>query len=294
MKKGFNILQTNPYENTDEILKDYYFHWREFNKGNSDTKEKFTILFSSFKENYLADIEGGPLKLYLFFCFSASNQDGDSWYSVEKIASVLKVGPRTINKWIKVLVDKQLIYRDQANHKSLTTYLLPYSTTLMPANTKGSYTEDTQIIVEEISDSLKSQEKVFGELTGIFHLFQWTSSKRKKARNNNKNVQWLLFITKRPNGILTGHYYELKNSNNTIVSVREIDDSYFFHSPFKFQSTPVLGIALNNEIDITDNPFEPLKQLVEQLATIDISSIDPKQFIDYKPIEEEEIEIEID
>lgn len=292
MKKGFKILQTNPYEDTDKTIKNYYYNWREFNKGNTESKEKFAMLYSGFRENFLPTIEGGALKLYLFFCFSANNNNGESWYSIEKLAESLNVGTRTINKWIKILIDKQLIHRDLTNHRSLTTYLLPYSTTLMKADTKTAYPQDSQDIVEDIISSLYTQQIIFGELIGVYHLFQWQAGK-KKRRNSTKNVQWLLFITKRSNGILTGHYYELKNSESIVVSLKDIDDSYFFKSSFTYQGHPMLGIALDNEIDIKSNPFEPLKELIEHLSTIDVNSIDANQFLEYTDIvEEPEIEIE--
>lgn len=292
MKKGFKILQTNPYEDTDRTIKNYYYNWREFNKGNTESKEKFAMLYSGFRDNFLPTIEGGALKLYLFFCFSANNNNGESWYSIEKLAESLNVGTRTINKWIKILNDKQLIYRDLTNHRSLTTYLLPYSTTLMKTDTKAAYPNDSQVIVDDIIGSLQIQKEIFGELIGVYHLFQWKAEK-KRRRINNSNVQWLLFITRRSNGILTGHYYELKNSENMVVSKKEIDDSYFFKSTFTYQEQPVLGIALENEIDINSNPFEPLKKLIEDLSAINVSSIDANQFLDYTAIiEEPEIEIE--
>lgn len=289
MKKGFEILKKNPYEDTDLTIKNYYFSWREFNKGNQDGQETFAMLFTSFKDNYLADIEGGALKLYLFFCFNANNNYGDSWWSIEKVAEQLKVGTRTINKWMKVLVDKQLIYRDITNHRSLTTYLLPHSTALMEVDTKISHVVDSQTIVEDVISSLQKQEKVFGTLIGIFHIFQWEKSKNIR---NTGNVQWLLFITKRSNDILTGHFHQLKNSKHIVVSKRPIDNAYFFHSPFIHQNSPILGIALENEVDITSNPFGPMKALIEYLAEFNVASIDPNQIIDYGPLETEEENLE--
>ncbi|WP_336883830.1 helix-turn-helix domain-containing protein [Priestia koreensis] len=291
MVKGFRLLKHNPYEDTDNTIKNYYSSWREFNKGNSETKETFTMLFSSFKEKHLPTIEGGALKLYLFFCFSANNNNGESWYSIEKLAESLEVGTRTINKWIKILVERELIYRDQNNHRSLTTYLLPYSTTLMKVKTKIVYSRDSQEILNDVVNSLRTQQAIFGELISVYHIFQWSTSKKRRKRTD-QNIQWLLFITRRTNGILTGHYYELKNSEHKVVSKKNIDDPYFFHSTFSYEEKPLLGIALNNETDITSNPFEPLKELIEELATIDINMIDENHFLDYEDIDEIDTEIQ--
>ncbi|WP_042375283.1 helix-turn-helix domain-containing protein [Neobacillus jeddahensis] len=295
MKKGFKILPSSPYDDKDQTYKKYYSSWREFNKGNNDSKETFAMIFTSFKENHLSKIEGGALKLYLFFCFNSNNTDGDSWYSIEKIADFFKVGTRTVDKWVKILVDRQLIYREQATHKSATTYLLPYSTTLMKAQTTGSYPDDSQEIIEDITNSLKKQKQIFGNVIGVFHLFQWKISKSKKRlRTNTQNIQWILFITRRENGVLTGHYYELKASEDIVVSKRSIEETYFFTSPYTYDGNALLGIALDNEneIDITSNTYEPRKQLIEQLAIIDKSTLDPKYFIDYQEIEETNSEIE--
>lgn len=284
MRKGFKILPTNPYGDKDKTIKSYYSSWREFNKGNSESKETFAMLYTSFfKDKYLAKLDGGAVKLYLFFCFNANNANGDSWYSIPKIAEYFDVQTRTVDKWIKTLVDQQLIYREQTTKKSFTTYLLPYSTTLMKAMTKGTYPDDSQEIVNDISGSLEKQRDIFGEIIGVYHIFQWKSSK-KRLKTSNKSVQWIMFITKRNNGILTGHYYELKSPENNIVSIRNIEEPYFFESIYEYGQEKVLGIALDNEIDIQSNTFEAKKELIEQLAEIDRSVIDTNQFIEYRPI----------
>lgn len=277
MKKGIKILPSNPYSDKDTTIKNYYSSWRDFNKGNDDSKEKFAMIFTSFKENVLSDIEGGALKLYLFFSFNATNSTGDSWYSVEKIADFFDVGTRTVDKWIKILIEKELIYRENTNHKSATTYLLPYSTTLMKAMTTGTYPEDSQEVIEDISSSLINQKTVFGDIIGVYHLFQWSKS-RKRLK---KNTQWILFITKRPNGILTGHYYELKSSQNFIVSKLDVEETCFFESKFSYDNRPILGVALDNEIEITTNHYQVSKDIIEQLAIINESELHSGYFVGY-------------
>jgi len=59
MKKSIKILPSNPYSDKDTTIKNYYSSWRDFNKGNDDSKETFAMIFTSFKENVLPDIEGG-------------------------------------------------------------------------------------------------------------------------------------------------------------------------------------------------------------------------------------------
>lgn len=293
MKKGIKILPSNPYSDRDSTIKNYYSSWRDFNKGNNESKETFAMIFSSFKESVLPDIEGGALKLYLFFSFNATNATGDSWYSIEKISEFFGVGTRTVDKWIKILMEKELIYRDQNNYKSATTYLLPYSTTLMKAKTTGTYPEDTQEIVEDISALLNSQVAIFGGIVGVYHIFQWSKSKKRSM----KNTQWLLFITKRPNGVLTGHYYELNSSDKYVISKREFEDTCFFKSRFEYCNQPLLGVALNNDIDINSSHYSASKDIIEQLAIIDVNVLHPSYFVSYEEhsqSEEEEVDIKED
>ncbi|MYL57562.1 hypothetical protein GLW20_08585 [Virgibacillus halodenitrificans] len=288
MSKGFRILPSDPYSDRDKTIKSYYSSWRDFNRGNKDSKEKFAMIFTSFKDKYLSEIEGGPLKLYLFFTFNSANDSGDSWYSVEKLADFFNVGTRTVDKWIKTLVDKQLIYRDISNHRSATTYLLPYGTTLMKAMTTGTYPDDSQEIITDIISSLKQQKEIFGDIIGIYHIFQWKKGREKQINGvNARNIQWILYITKRPNGVLTGHYYELKNYQNTVLSKDEFEQTYFFESKFKHNEQPLLGVALNNEIDINSNNYEVIKGIIEQLAVIDPNEIPPSSYIGYDEIVEE-------
>lgn len=283
MKKGFKILPVNPYENKDKTIKEYYYSWREFNKGNDESKETFAMLYTSFVKNgYLSRLDGGSIKLYLFFCFNANNNNGDSWYSIPKIAEYFSVQTRTVDKWIKTLVENQLIYREQTNKKSFTTYLVPYSTTLIKAQTKVTYTEDSQEIISDILNSLEKRKDIFGELVNVFHIYQWKSSKSKES------IQWVLFITKRKNGVLVGHYYKLKNTDNRIVTLKPIKDTRFFNSQFKYKENPIIGIALNNEVNIQSNSYEAIKDLIEELAVVNLSDMPSEQFIEFIQAPEEE------
>lgn len=284
MRKGFKILPENPYENREKTIKDYYSSWREFNKGDSESKEKFAMLYKSFlNEKYLASLDGGAIKLYLFFCFNANNTNGDSWYSIAKIAEYFNVQTRTVDKWVKALVDQQLIYREQVNKRSFTTYLLPYSTSLLKAETNGTYTENNQDVIDDISNSLEKQKEILGSIVGVYHIFQWKSSKG-RTKSIDNNVQWIMFITKRKNGVLIGHYYSLKNSSNYVVSVNDIDETYFFDSLYQYKNVNILGIALSDEIDIENNNFEAKKEMIEQLAEMNRNSINANQFIEYSPL----------
>ncbi|CAM5207992.1 hypothetical protein UACE39S_00330 [Ureibacillus acetophenoni] len=292
MRKGFKILPTNPYGDKDKTIKSYYSSWREFNKGNSESKETFAMLYTSFfNDKYLAKLDGGAIKLYLFFCFNANNTNGDSWYSIPKIAEYFDVQTRTVDKWIKTLVDHQLIHREQNNKKSFTTYLLPYSTTLMKAETEGTYPDDSQDIIEDIVGSIKKQKDIFGEIIGIYHLFQWKKSRR---RLSNTNTQWILFITKRTNGILTGHYYELTSSEHMVISKRDFEQTCFFNSRYKYKNDYLLGIALNNEVDIQSNNYEVSKGIIEQLAIINRNELHSSYFVEYKQSESEDEEVTLE
>lgn len=285
--KRFKILPNHIYEDRDRTIKKYYSQWREFNKGSGGSKETFAMIFTSFYEKgYLEKLDGGAVKLFLFFSIHSNNKGGDSWYSITKIANYFKVQTRTIDKWIKSLIDNQLIYREVNENKSSTTYLLPYSTTLMEVDTKGNYPSDSQKIIDDVLDILGNQEVIFGKVIGVYHIFQW-KPKKKRRKGDLSNTQWLLFITKRSNGVLTGHYYEI-NGSNKLVSMRDIKEPYFFESDFMYNEKPLLGIALDNDIDIEIHEYEVLKDLIESLAIINPNDISGDQYIFYGQEQEPE------
>lgn len=131
---NFRVLtQLMSADDEQVALKSYYASWRSFNK---DTEEPFFALYEGFKNQHLATLESGPLRLFLYFGFHSKNQTGDSWHSISTIAEFFNTQTRTVDNWIKTLVDKGLIYRVRKGHRSHTTYIIPYSDTLIQAKPK--------------------------------------------------------------------------------------------------------------------------------------------------------------
>lgn len=79
----------------------------------------------------LKDLDEGALRLYLYFGFVADNDFGHSWHSIETISEYFGKQTRTIDHWIKKLVDAGLIYRAKDKKKSYTRFLIPYTDTII-------------------------------------------------------------------------------------------------------------------------------------------------------------------
>ncbi|WP_066638629.1 helix-turn-helix domain-containing protein [Desulfolucanica intricata] len=286
VKKRFNILMENTYDEEDTILRTFYEAWREYNKGKS---EPFFPVFNTFMEKHLKELEAGPLRLFLFFGFRANNQYGHSWYSIEKIAEYFNTQPRTINNWIKKLVDEGLIYRDRKGKKSNTTYLIPYSTTLIRLQPPKVYQEASEL-VDALIEIVKKYQHIYGSIIGVYHLFQWKMKvkAKRKVPNRNGNTQWVLILSQRDNGPVTALYYPLQHFDDYGVSKLYIDDHQLFNSPLRYENKQILGLALNHEFQI-DGPakWEAISELVEDLRHVDTEFFEQRarEFLEYGKIE---------
>lgn len=277
----FYILnrEQNAVPDENELLKNYYKSWRRTNR------EGFAIIYNDFKDKHLADLGGGPLKLYLFFCFAASNEGGWSYYSVNKIAELLKTSPRSVDSWIKVLVERQLIARGRTNKRVNNTYLLPYSTTLVELSTPKNFElEDWQQIFEFHLSRVNQYPEIYGDLVGIYHLFQWEQSNKKLTKASNNQV--LLFITKRKGEVLTGHYYKLRRSQRFGINKMLVDKMIRFESPLFYNEYPIIGFALSHTKKLTDISNKALKVLTEQLSNFLREDDDLYEHVTYEEIHE--------
>lgn len=254
-------------DKTDRALKDYYKSWRELNQKS---KSSFTAIDNSFfTKKILRDLEPGPLKLYLYFSNVASNEYGHSWHSISSIAEYFDAQSRTIDNWIKVLVDKNLIYRAQKGNKSHTTYLIPFSDTLIVHSAPKKLTEDNQSLVDDLITKIRELEFLYGEIIKVHHLFQWTSRKGKSV-NRDHSIQMLLIITKRSNGVLIGHIHFLRKSAHLSVSALEIEEHSIFQSPFMFNGINVIGIALTSYPPLQNkSSIRDIIDLVSELVSIE-------------------------
>lgn len=278
-------------DKTDKTLKEYYKSWRQQNK---ESKSPFIALDNSFRENHLSDLEPGPLRLYLYFSFAANNDYGHSWHSIQKISEFFNTQTRTIDNWIKVLVEKELIYREQKGNKSHTTYLLPFSDTIVTHPTPKKQADDNQELLDDLIKKIKDVEFIYGEIIKVFHLFQWRSRKGTPVSRED-SLQVLLIITKRKNGVLIGHFYNLRKSSHLSVSQLFIEEPCIFNSPFYFDGSNVVGIALPPIPPLmTKGSIKDTIGLINELVGLEEWEIEDRQELKYGikddvlPIVEEE------
>lgn len=262
-KKRFGLSSPIKAANEEDLMfKEYHQHWRQ---TNSSISASYAPIFTTFKDKHLKTLDGGPLKLYLYFAFAADNSYGNSWWSVEKIANFFQVQTRTIDKWIKVLIDQNLIYREQHGNKSSTTYLVPYSTTLIKQQFKTSSKTDDQKLFDQFVKKIKNRETLYGPIVEVFHLFQWN------IKNGNpivtENTQWLLALTKRNDEVLTCHYYSLKNSSHKGISEATVEDLATFDSPYVYLDSKIQGVALTHSIKLTESNTDSIIALAESIMT---------------------------
>lgn len=240
MTSGFRLTsRLSTADKMDKALKDYYRSWREQNR---QSKSGFMILDNSFKDKHLSTLEPGPLRLYLYFSFSAKNDLGFSWHSIAKMAEFFETQTRTIDNWIKVLVDKDLIYRAKKGNKSHTTYLIPFSNTIIKHPVQRNRDNDSQEVLDDLITTIEEQNFLYGDIIKAFHLFQWTS-KTGKAVTRDSSTQILLIISKRENGVLIGHTHVLRKSIKLGVNQLSIEEPYIFNSPFRFEGENLIGLA---------------------------------------------------
>lgn len=244
-KKKVRILMNRSLPaKTNELIKDYYSSWRTSNKS---TNAPFAAIYSSFKDAHLATLEPGALRLYLYFSFSADNNTGQSWHSIQKIAHFFNAQTRTIDNWIRSLVDADLIYRERVDKHSHTTFIIPYGDTWMdfgPSNSKV-FKEDNQKLVNDLIEVISKRAKVYGQIIKVYHLFQW-----KEAKEGYVPKHYLLIITQRDNGVSIMHTYEFGRMLDYSISEFEIENIATFSSEFVYNGRPIQGIAIDNEIPI--------------------------------------------
>jgi DNA-binding MarR family transcriptional regulator len=291
-KRRLGLLAPIPAEDEkDLMLKEYHQSWR---KTNTDSSGPFIPLFATFKEKHLADLDGGPLRLYLFFAFAAKNQYGHSWHGIKSIAKFFGTQTRTVDNWIKVLVEQNLIYREQNGRKANTTYLIPYSNTLLRHQLSKQIEEDNQRLLDGFVNKIKEREFLYGPIVDVLHFFQWGATKKDKPIKE-RNIQWLVIITKRTDDVLIGHYYLLKNSANMGVNELEIVDIATFPSPFQLNGETIRGVAITHSIRLLDSNTDIILTFLDKVVDDswvwnEYPSLDYDEVAQFFSDEEEEIE----
>ncbi|REE54709.1 hypothetical protein A8990_1822 [Paenibacillus taihuensis] len=255
----------------DELnaLRSYYAQWRQ---NNSVMKSPFFALFKSFKElELLKNLDEGALRLYLYFGFVAGNENGVSWHSIQTIADYFDKQTRTIDGWIHKLVEAGLIYRTKDDKKSHTTFLIPYTNSILNLQPKRKHEADDQALIQDLVTSLKELAGVYGEIINVVHIFHWARDGRsKQPTHEQKPVNFLLFITKRTDGVLIGHRHHLRKSDKYGISQLYIDEVAVFDSPFLYKDKPVAGIAVKETYRLrSKDSIETLLGMVQDLAGMD-------------------------
>lgn len=258
VNKKISLLAHNSNK-PEDILKNYYKSWRIVNR---EANAPFLALYNSFKDKYLASLEAGPLRLYLYFAFHANNESGHSWHSVQTIAKFFDAQTRTIDNWIKVLVDQELIYRERTDKVSNTTFLIPYSDTILPIQPSGQHENEDQQLVDDVIEQVKHREFVYGKIVAVTHLFQW---KKEKKRISTKSRQMLLINTVRKNGVSVYLIYTFRKLTDYGVETLDIHNMAIFKSPFKYHEHSIKGIAIDPEIPMF-NGSNPLLDLCKEVG----------------------------
>ncbi|MBF2758193.1 helix-turn-helix domain-containing protein [Staphylococcus sp. GDY8P57P] len=97
-------------------------------KKESLENKGFFIIFNGFLDNnYLKNISGGALKLYVFLGIKSKNESGESFYNVKSISEYFGVSTRTISNWFFELERLNLIERYQLDYNNVShTFLNTY------------------------------------------------------------------------------------------------------------------------------------------------------------------------
>jgi hypothetical protein len=255
-------------ETMEAVYQNLYSAWRETSKESGAT---FAQIYTAFRDReLLAKIDGGALKLYLYFCFAARNATGESWFGTDRIHEYFgKQQKRTIEGWMKTLVDNGLIYRERVGRKKThTTFLIPYSDTLMKMRVSRKANED-QVLFDKLITEIQQYKEAYGEIVQVVHLFQW-GVRRKKA-TSSVNYQWLLIITRRKSGdgdVLIGHYHELEDYEDYGVNTLALPQTARFDSPFQMDGQPIVGLAIRNNQRLVNRSKEGYRKWLDLLREL--------------------------
>lgn len=222
-KKGVII------SNKSEFLKKYHDSWRRDLKNRN---ENFFMLYKDFSK-FLPELSTGALKLFLFYGFNAKNETGESWYSIDTIASKLATSSRSINTWNYELERLGLIYRSADSKSSKTTFLLPYTDQVIFLDTDiNSFMSDYNS-----NDNIKN---FMGEIEKIYHFFQWRKNKDESGDDKyDRPLNLLVIVLSKEYDFSSSQEYSKKinivfNLENYNQFKGEIDKEYMSESMLIF------------------------------------------------------------
>lgn len=180
---NFSFSGLSKKDNTELKRSNPYNEWRLFSKS---IKRSFAIIPSDLMK-YINSIQKNALNLYLYYCFHANNDTGESWHSVDTCAKYFEVSNRSINNWNERLVQLGLIFRVNTNRSSTSTFLLPISNYI-------SYYK--KVTLEEYLERYENSNilKGFnGKLKAIANVFQFRKENKKGYYTKQFNT-WLLIF----------------------------------------------------------------------------------------------------
>ena len=106
------------------IQKRNYNNWK---KDSLDSKGFFVIFNGFLEKDYLSEISGGALKLYVYLGIHSNNATGESFYKIKSISDYFDVSERTVSNWFRELIKLRLIERYQMELNGVSyTYLNVY------------------------------------------------------------------------------------------------------------------------------------------------------------------------
>jgi predicted transcriptional regulator len=224
-------------KSVSQLYKQNYRDWRQFRKKTNDN---YFILPTEL-EKYLPNNKA--INLYLYYCFKAKNEGGDSWHSVNTIAESLGVTPKTVNTWNKTLVDLGMIARLDDNHLSKATILLPLS---------SYYKIIPNSSLQDVTKSINAE--VEGKLTAVYHLFEW----RKNEANDNYDVPFnsLCFVLERKTEVDTIYKFLLVQDETINDFELKTPSSKVFEDAYRFECQKLGALLRENKLtDIAHENF---------------------------------------
>lgn len=250
-----------------------YKEWKNFKKGKTNIeKSPYNGFFMTQGEihRHLPYLTTRALNLYILYGLHSNTDSGKTWISIDSCAEKLKVDPRSINSWNQSLIEKGLIARIKENHSSTTTYLLPLS--------DFAYFESD---VDPATYNLSSRQEINGNLTHIFHLFQW--EKNPSSNDHYDQPNNIICLVYKKSYILDGANTEFitkivafKNVKEAQIKIGtdydEFEDNlaFYFKSPYYLLGeNSTTGLAITHETNL--NAPETILGTLSQFLETDLS-----------------------
>lgn len=265
-KINLNLTQNQSEEYTvGKHYENNYKYWRNYRKVLS--KPFFMVPTEII--DYASVITSRAMSLYLYYCYRANNETGKSWPSIELISDELDISPKSVHNWNKELESLGLISRVSEGKSSKTTYLLPIS---------DYFYFENDITIETFLE--KTDQKIDGNLTGIFHLFQWRKG-TSEDYTEPYNVTCLVFkrsyIPDELNSnakqfeIIKAVFFEEEKYKNIQIDKKAEDFSndqpaYIFETEERLEKVPTKGIAVTSMLNLKGSKRDGIIDLIRQLT----------------------------